>query len=76
VEDVAIVVAVLIVVVSLQVLVEPRTVSLFTSHVGTRRRFVKVVRDSREQLIHLHDGVVGDVVVLEPGEVIPCDGLW
>jgi len=39
-------------------------------------RFVKVVRDSREQLIHVHDVVVGDLVLLEPGEVIPCDGVF
>ena len=39
-------------------------------------RSVKVVRDGREQLIHVHDVVVGDVVLLEPGEVIPCDGVF
>jgi Ca2+-transporting ATPase len=38
-------------------------------------RSVKVVRDGREQLIHVHDVVVGDIVLLEPGEVIPCDGV-
>lgn len=39
-------------------------------------RFVKVVRDGREQLINVHDVVVGDVVLLEPGEIIPCDGVF
>ena len=39
-------------------------------------RSVKVVRDGREQLIHVHDVVVGDIVLLEPGEVIPCDGVF
>jgi P-type Ca2+ transporter type 2C len=39
-------------------------------------RSVKVVCDGREQLIHIHDVVVGDIVLLEPGEVIPCDPLW
>jgi Ca2+-transporting ATPase len=39
-------------------------------------RSVKVIRDSREQLIHVHDVVVGDIVLLEPGEVIPCDGVF
>jgi P-type Ca2+ transporter type 2C len=39
-------------------------------------RSVKVVRDGREQLINVHDVVVGDVVLLEPGEIIPCDGVF
>jgi Ca2+-transporting ATPase len=39
-------------------------------------RFIKVIRDGREQLIPVHDVVVGDVVLLEPGEVIPCDGVF
>ena len=28
------------------------------------------------ELIHVHDVVVGDIVLLEPGEVIPCDGVF
>jgi len=39
-------------------------------------RSVKVIRDGRVQLIHVHDVVVGDIVLLEPGEVIPCDGVF
>ena len=39
-------------------------------------RFVKVLRDGREQLIHIHNVVVGDIVLLEPGDVIPCDGVF
>jgi Ca2+-transporting ATPase len=39
-------------------------------------RHVKVIRDGREQLIPVHNVVVGDVVLLEPGEVIPCDGVF
>jgi Ca2+-transporting ATPase len=37
---------------------------------------VKVVCDGREQLIHVHGVVVGDIVILDPGEVIPCDGVF
>ena len=37
---------------------------------------VKVVCDGREQLIHVHGVVVGDIVLLEPGDVIPCDGVF
>jgi Ca2+-transporting ATPase len=39
-------------------------------------RSVKVVRDGREQLIHVHDVVVGDIVLFERGEIIPCDGVF
>ena len=39
-------------------------------------RSIKVVRDGREQLIDVHDIVVGDIVLFEPGEVIPCDGVF
>lgn len=27
-------------------------------------------------MINVHDVVVGDIVLLEPGEVIPCDGVF
>jgi len=37
---------------------------------------VKVVRDGREQLIDVHRVVVGDVVLLEAGDVISCDGVF
>jgi P-type Ca2+ transporter type 2C len=36
---------------------------------------VKVLCDGREQLVHVHNVVVGDIVLLEPGDVIPCDGV-
>ena len=39
-------------------------------------RFIKVLRDGREQLVHVHNVVVGDIVLLEPGDVIPCDGVF
>jgi Ca2+-transporting ATPase len=37
---------------------------------------VKVIRDGIEQQIHAHEVVVGDVMLLEPGDVIPCDGVF
>jgi Ca2+-transporting ATPase len=37
---------------------------------------VKVIRDGIEQQIHTHQVVVGDVMLLEPGDVIPCDGVF
>ena len=39
-------------------------------------RLVKVIRDGGQRQIHVHQVVVGDVVLLEPGEVIPCDGVF
>ena len=39
-------------------------------------RLVKVIRDGGERLIPISQVVVGDVVLLEPGDVIPCDGIF
>ncbi|KAH9024007.1 hypothetical protein EDB83DRAFT_1980676 [Lactarius deliciosus] len=39
-------------------------------------RLVKVIRDGEERQIDVHQVAVGDVVLLEPGEVIPCDGVF
>jgi Ca2+-transporting ATPase len=39
-------------------------------------RLVKVFRDGKEQMIHVQNVVVGDVVLFEPGEILPCDGIF
>jgi len=39
-------------------------------------RIVKVVRDGAEQMIDVQNVVVGDVVLFEPGEIIPRDGIF
>ena len=39
-------------------------------------RTVTVVRDGAERRISVHDVVVGDVALLAPGEVLPCDGVF
>ncbi|KAI0789888.1 calcium-translocating P-type ATPase [Abortiporus biennis] len=39
-------------------------------------RGVKVIRDGDERVIDIKQVVVGDIAVLEPGEVIPCDGVF
>ena len=39
-------------------------------------RVIKVIRDGEEQMIDIHSVVVGDVVLFEPGEIIPCDGIF
>jgi Ca2+-transporting ATPase len=39
-------------------------------------RGVKVVRSGIERVIDVKDLLVGDVALLEPGEIIPCDGIF
>jgi P-type Ca2+ transporter type 2C len=39
-------------------------------------RGVKVIRDGVEQIIDVRQVVVGDIALLEPGEIIPCDGVF
>lgn len=39
-------------------------------------RNVKVLRDGQEKLMSVYDVVVGDILYVEPGEILPCDGLF
>ena len=39
-------------------------------------RTVKVIRSSKEMVINVKDLVVGDICLLEPGEIIPVDGVF
>ncbi|KAF8899916.1 Ca-transporting ATPase [Gymnopilus junonius] len=39
-------------------------------------RGVKVIRDGVERVIDIKEVVVGDIALLEPGEVVPCDGIF
>jgi P-type Ca2+ transporter type 2C len=44
---------------------------------GSREgRLIKVMRDGIERQIPIQQVVVGDVVVLEQGDVVPCDGVF
>jgi Ca2+-transporting ATPase len=38
-------------------------------------RTVKVHRDGQERQINVKDVMVGDLAIMEPGEIIPCDGV-
>ncbi|KAF9167320.1 hypothetical protein DFQ26_004961 [Actinomortierella ambigua] len=38
-------------------------------------RNVKVLRDGREQEINVRDIMVGDVMLMEPGDILVCDGI-
>ena len=39
-------------------------------------RGVKVIRSGVERVIDVKDLLVGDIALLEPGEIIPCDGVF
>lgn len=39
-------------------------------------RGLKVIRNGDEKVIDVKQVVVGDVALLEPGEIIPCDGIF
>ncbi|KAF8591205.1 calcium-translocating P-type ATPase [Ramaria rubella] len=39
-------------------------------------RGVKVIRHGNEMVINIKDVLVGDIALLEPGEVVPCDGVF
>ena len=39
-------------------------------------RGVKVIRNGIETIIDVHEVVVGDIALLEPGEIVPCDGVF
>ncbi|KAI5476993.1 Ca2+-transporting ATPase [Pseudohyphozyma bogoriensis] len=39
-------------------------------------RNVKVIRNGGERLMSVYDVVVGDVLIVEPGEIVPVDGVF
>lgn len=39
-------------------------------------REIKVIRSGRSHMINVHDILVGDVLHLEPGDVVPVDGIF
>jgi Ca2+-transporting ATPase len=39
-------------------------------------RGVKVIRDGVETIVDVKNVVVGDIALLEPGEIVPCDGVF
>ncbi|KAI9437977.1 calcium-translocating P-type ATPase [Lactarius indigo] len=71
VEGVAIIAAILVVVTVGSLNDWQQEKQLKTLDEKNEERLVKVIRDGGEQQIDVHQVVVGDVVLLEPGEVIP-----
>ena len=39
-------------------------------------RGVKVIRNGIETVVYVHKVVVGDIALLEPGKIDPCDGVF
>ncbi|KAJ4479980.1 Ca-transporting ATPase [Lentinula aciculospora] len=76
VEGVAIVVAILIVVIvgSLNDWQKERQFKSLNDK--KEERGVKVIRSGVEKVIDIKEVVVGDIALLEPGEIVPCDGVF
>jgi Ca2+-transporting ATPase len=75
-EGIAIIVAILIVVIVGSLNDWQKEKQFKGAQQEEEERLVKVIRDGGERQIHAHEVVVGDVVLLEPGDVIPCDGVF
>ncbi|KAK7051078.1 plasma membrane calcium [Paramarasmius palmivorus] len=39
-------------------------------------RGVKIIRGGQEKVVDSREVVVGDIALLEPGEIVPCDGIF
>ena len=76
VEGVAIIVAIVIVVSVGSVNDWQKERQFKTLNEKKEERTVKVIRGGVEMLVDVHEVVVGDVALLEPGEIVPCDGIF
>ncbi|KAL0064796.1 plasma membrane calcium [Marasmius tenuissimus] len=76
VEGVAIMVAIVVVVVvgSLNDWQKERQVQALNNKKDERG--VKVIRNGLEKVVDSREVVVGDIALLEPGEIVPCDGIF
>lgn len=76
VEGVAIMVAILIVVLVGSINDFQKERQFQKLNAQKEERHVKAFRDGKERLLNVHDVVVGDVLELEPGEIVPVDGVF
>ncbi|KAI0775069.1 calcium-translocating P-type ATPase [Trametes elegans] len=76
VEGVAIMVAILIVVMVGSINDWQKERQFQTLNEKKEERGVKVIRDGVEMIIDIKEVVVGDVALVEPGEIVPCDGIF
>ncbi|RIB09099.1 hypothetical protein C2G38_1981810 [Gigaspora rosea] len=74
-EGVAIIIAILIVVLVGSVNDWQKEIQFRKLNAKKEDREVKVIRDGKPSLISIHDVLVGDVLQLEPGEVVAADGI-
>ncbi|EGU11290.1 putative Calcium-transporting ATPase [Rhodotorula toruloides ATCC 204091] len=76
VEGVAITVAILIVVLVGSVNDYQKERQFQKLNAQKEERSVKVLRGGQERLMSVYDVVVGDILFLEPGEIVPVDGIF
>ncbi|KAK0222080.1 Ca-transporting ATPase [Armillaria fumosa] len=76
VEGVAIMVAIMIVVVVGSLNDWQKERQFKTLNERKEERGVKVIRDGVEKVVDIKEVVVGDIALLEPGEIVPCDGVF
>ncbi|KAJ2988654.1 hypothetical protein NUW54_g9048 [Trametes sanguinea] len=76
VEGVAIIVAIVIVVMVGSINDWQKERQFQTLNEKKEERGVKVIRDGVEMIIDIKEVVVGDVALVEPGEIVPCDGIF
>ncbi|GAA6015853.1 hypothetical protein JCM10207_008818 [Rhodosporidiobolus poonsookiae] len=76
VEGVAITVAILIVVLVGSVNDWQKERQFQKLNAQKEERNVKVLRSGQERLMSVYDVVVGDILFIEPGEIIPVDGIY
>ncbi|CAG8504145.1 11068_t:CDS:2 [Paraglomus occultum] len=75
VEGVAIIVAILIVVLVGSINDWQKEIQFQKLNAKKEDRAVKVIRSGKEELISVHDLLVGDIMFLEPGDVVAADGI-
>ncbi|GAA97755.1 hypothetical protein E5Q_04434, partial [Mixia osmundae IAM 14324] len=76
VEGVAIIAAILIVVIIGSVNDYQKERQFRRLNAQKEDRNVKAIRSGAEQLVNVHDVVAGDILLLEPGEILPVDGIF
>lgn len=59
----------------LEAVAKGRTSEAIKKLMGLQARTARVIRDGREQDIAIDDVVVGDIVLVRPGEKVPVDGV-
>ena len=74
-EGVAIIVAILIVVLVGSINDWQKELQFQKLNTKKEDREVKVIRSGKEELISVHDLLVGDLMLLEPGDVVAADGI-